>query len=161
MINASNKSIAFILGTIMSILSWIIIFFNIVLRIVTLNSIGVSSIDTIGFLFTTLLMSAYTFYILFKINNVSYFPILLILMHIATLNGSAIAIIYVIVDIIIMFLLTTESSLFGKNTKTTTYTKSSYTNYYNNNNYNDTNFKKTNNQKADDDDIFDAEYKTK
>lgn len=162
MLNVSYKSVAFVLGAIMSVLSWIVIFFNIVLRIVSLNSLGVYSIDIVGFIFTTIVVSAYTMFILFKISSTAYFPIILILLHIATLNGSSLAIIFIIVDLIMLFLLNSTpkplSEQSGKRKKQTYYYKNSA--QYNANDKTETN-KKTATKKANDDDIFEAEYKTK
>ncbi|MDR3214705.1 MAG: hypothetical protein LBT75_00285 [Bacilli bacterium] len=157
MLSFNNKKIAFYLSLGSCLFSWLIIFSNIVLRIVTFNELGIYNIDVIGFFFTTLLLTSYTLFINFKITNFAYFPIILFLLHMATLNGSMLAIIYVIIDLVILFLLnvspqnnhTSQSSYFNSHTS-------------NENSYYERNNKQEKPQhKASDDNVFDAEYKTK
>ena len=148
MISTRNKSISFFLCVILTVISWGIIFLNVILRITTFFEFGLDSVDTIGFTFTTILLTFYTLIVLFKISGVSYFPIVLILLHMATLNGSTLAILFVIVDLIIMVLLNTGTDQ-SFNTKTTYYQRAQ------------ANEQAQPKRPLDNGDVFDAEYKEK
>lgn len=154
MISSTNKLISFFLGVVLTLFSWGIIFVNVILRITTLFEIGLYSVDTVGFTLTTILLTFYTFTILFKVSRISYFPIVLMLLHMGTLNGSTLAIFFIIVDLIIMILMNVGTS----SNKATGYSNSqTQSNNYQDNTYST----RTNTHTINDDDIFDAEYKTK
>jgi hypothetical protein len=152
MVNFTNKTIAFVLCAFLTILSWFIVILNVILRLTTFFAIGLYSVDTVGFILVTLLLTMYTVFILFKISNIAYFPIILILFHMATLNGSTLAIFFIIIDLIVLILLNTSKSNSNDNDFSNT-NKS----YYDSNNNNSNN----KNNHINDDNVFDAEYKTK
>ncbi|MDL2212101.1 hypothetical protein LJB88_04420 [Erysipelotrichaceae bacterium OttesenSCG-928-M19] len=156
MISSRNKSISFFLAAMLSLISWIIIFVNIILRFTTLFAIGLYSVDTIGFIFVTILLSIYTIAILFKLSTGAFFPIILMLLHMATLNGSTLAIFFIVIDLIIMILLNTGSIKTEQPTSTGSYSQYRNT-YYSNNNTNE----RTTRSPLDENNVFDAEYKTK
>ncbi|MDF9867568.1 hypothetical protein OKW22_001143 [Bacilli bacterium PM5-3] len=149
MISNKNKLISFFLSSVLTIISWGIIFLDVILQVTTFFEISIYNVDTIGFTFTTLMLTFYTFTILFKISGISYFPIVLILLHMGTLNGSTLAILFIIVDLLIMLLLNTGADQ-------NIYTKSTYYQKKKDNNSTSKTIHKTAS-----DNIFDAEYKEK
>jgi len=151
MIRTTNKLISFSLSAILTIISWGIIFINLILRITTFWEIGLYSINITGFVFVTILLTIYTFTILFKFSGVTYFPIVLMLLHMSTLNGSMLAILFVVVNLIIMILMNTGNE--PVTNKNTTFFRQTNSNQYNDNSQP----KRT----VDNGDVFDAEYTEK
>lgn len=144
MINATNKKIAFFLSLLLSIISWVILFFNIILKITTLTQVGLYGINTFSFAFVTILLSIYTFYIIFKLSNVAYFPVLLMIFHISALNASTLAIFYIIIDLILLLILNTGTAINHNENKPRYTTKTA-----------------PSASRVNNDNVFDAEFHTK
>ena len=167
MISNRNKLIAFVLAGTLTIISWAIIFFNIILRITTLMQIGLYSIDTLGFFITTIFLTIFTISILFKFRATSYTPVIFILLHMMTLNGTGISYFFIVMNLLIMLFLNT-----GAITTTSGYSQNQannqrYTNYqrynrsYSQNSQKNSDYQNNANRNVNNDDIFDAEYSTK
>lgn len=157
MVNTTNKTISFFLSALLSLVSWGIIIVQVVLSLATLFNLGLSNVDIIGFTLTTILVTIYTIVILFKVSNFSYFPLILILLHMATLNGSTLAIIFIIIDLIILILLNTGTSPRPTSQTRYYYTNSQQSGPFSSNENTGPMPKHT----IDDDNVFDAEYHTK
>lgn len=159
MINSTNKTIAFFLSAFLAVVSWAIIIIYLAFKVATLFRFGVMDLNFPGFLLTTILVSIYTVVILFKISTFSYFPLILLLLHMASLNGSTLAIMFIIVDLVMLLLLNTGAV--SKPASQTRY-------YYSNSQNQQSGPFQSNNQESkpkqtvvDDDNVFDAEYHTK
>ena len=162
MLSNQNKIIAFILASILTIVSWVIIFTNIILRITSLMQIGLYSIEPLGFFLTTILLSIFTISILFKIRATSYTPVILILFYLMSLNGTGITYFYVIMSLLILILLNTGAVGVGDGS----YQQSQYRRFYRTSNSNNSSSQQTTQANTsqhnfNNDDVFDAEYSTK
>lgn len=178
MISNRNKLIAFFLAGSLTIISWTIIFLNIVLRITSLMQIGLYSIDILGFFITTIFLTIFTISILFKFKATSYTPVIFILLYMMSLNGTSISYFFIFMNLLIMIFLntgainTTNTNSQNQNRKQRYYyyntSNQNNTNYQNNtssqknNNYQeDVNYQNNGHRNVNRDDIFDAEYSTK
>lgn len=111
MLSGKNKTLAFFISLGLSVVSWVIIILNVILRVTTLFQYGIYSIDAFSFTFVTILLSIYTLLILFKFSNNAYFPILLILLHMASLRGSTMVILFIVADLLMLLLLNTGPNI--------------------------------------------------
>lgn len=157
MLSNQNKLIAFILSSILTIVSWAIIFINLILRITSLMQIGLYSIEPLGFFLTTIFLSIFTISILFKIRATSYTPVILILFYMMSLNGSGISLFYVIMSLLILILLNTGAVSAPEGN----YQHSKYRGFYTTGNKQSTNQTSNETHNFNNDDVFDAEYSTK
>ncbi|MEG0686818.1 MAG: hypothetical protein RR425_05990, partial [Erysipelotrichales bacterium] len=139
-----------------------------IVKISTAFKFGISDIDLLGFLFVTILLSIYVLVIAFKIRGVAYFPIILLLFHISSLNGAALSIFFVIADIVLLVLLNTGTIKQTEDDSTTFYTSfgpggfsSGQSRSSSSNQSNSSNTSSSRAKRVDSDDIFDAEYNTK
>ncbi|WP_423364190.1 hypothetical protein [Mycoplasma sp. P36-A1] len=159
MISGKNKTMAFLISLILSMVSWGIVVFNVILRVSTLFQYGVYNIDGFGFVFVTILLSIYTLLILFKFSNSAYFPILLMLLHMAAMRGSTLIVPFIIADLAILLLLNTGPSI------QTNHSSSQRTYYYSTFGSDKPSSKSepitSSSSKIKEQDVFDAEYTTK
>ena len=142
MISGKNKIIALSISSIIVLISWVIIFIDIILNISTAFQFGISQIDSGGFILTTLLATFYTVFLIFKFRSFATFPLILMLLHLATLNGSILAILFVSLDLALTLLLNINSG----ETKPI---------------YEQNNTNQSTNSHINSDNVFDAEYHTK
>ena len=157
-----NKTYAFFLSLAMVVISWSIIFINVVLRITTLFQFGINTIDAVGFTLVTILLTVYTFIILFKFSNNAYFPFVLIMLHLSTLSGTAIIVMYLIADLIILLLLNTGQNIQvnGKGANKHVFTTFSSCQPNNEKTYNNP-FEANRASRIPDPNVIDVEYTTK
>lgn len=154
MINTNTKISAFIISLIGSLLSWILILISSVFKIADLYQYGLTNISLFGFAMTTIIMSVYTFFILFKISGTTYFPIVLMFFHLVTLTESAWLFVFLAIDIALIILLNVrQPAKAGPN----------YYNYHRKHDgyYNNANNESSKPNRVDSDNVFDAEYTTK
>lgn len=156
MINSRNKTIAFFLSALLTAVSWAIIIIYILVSVVSLFKLGLYNVNIVGFTFATILISIYTIVILFKVTSFSYFPVVLILLHLSTLNGSALSVLFIIADLALMVLLNT-----GASQKPTSQTRYYYSSSQQSNPFSSASQEPQPKQTIDDDNVFDAEYNTK
>lgn len=111
MSNNRNKLIAFILGISLSVFSWVILFISVILKLTTFTELGIFNLNLFGFFIANIVLTIYSIFILFKINQTAYFPILIVFLHIIALEGSYLSIIFVAIDLIILVLLNTQKTI--------------------------------------------------
>lgn len=142
-----NKLIAFILGISLSIFSWIILFISVILKLTTISQLGIFDLNLFGFFFTNIIVTVYSIFIIFKIKRTAYFPLIMMLFHILSMEGSYLSIAFVTIDLIILILLNTQKSIKKSPSEEYLYKQKMGSPRY-----------KT---KIDEDNVFDVEFTTK
>lgn len=151
MINPNSKIAAFIISLIASLVGWVLIFIATIIKIVDLYQYGLANISLFGFAFSIIVMSVYTFVILFKYKGKTYFPVILMFLHLLTLTGSNWLFVYLAIDVVLMILLNTTIQI-PRNEAFSSYNES--------NAYSQRKEAATN-KRVDKDNVFDAEFTTK
>ncbi|MGL4382363.1 MAG: hypothetical protein ACRCTA_01450 [Bacilli bacterium] len=108
MINTKNKSLAFILYLITAVLSWLVFLSSFIIQLATLFQDSISNINLFSFLFATILLTIYTLIIMFKLRAGAFFPLIILCLHLLSLEGSILLPVYVIIDIVVLILLNTR-----------------------------------------------------
>lgn len=151
MINPNSKTAAFIISLIASLVGWVLIFIATIIKIIDLYQYGLANISLFGFAFSTIVMSIYTFVILFKFRGKTFFPVILMFLHLLTLTGSTWLFVYLAIDVALMILLNTTIPLPHDE---------AFSSFKESNAYSQRK-KAATNKRVDQDNVFDAEFTTK